>query len=123
LYGISLHGVPTIFAVFFWRMPTNSIWANTFSLFLMGFSICGPQTLVGLSGAEFGSRRATATGAGVTGLFGYLGEAVSGTGVGKIADKWGWNYVFLFFILCSIAGAFFFMLNWNKTSQKQWVKA
>jgi sugar phosphate permease len=89
----------------------------------MGFFIYGPQTLVGLSGAEFGSRRAAATGAGLTGLFGYLGGAVSGSGVGIIADKWGWNSAFLFFLLCAAAGAFFFMLNWDKTSQKYKVKA
>jgi phosphoglycerate transporter family protein len=113
-----------IFSLFvFWKMPTSSVWINTFFLFLMGFFIYGPQTLIGLSGAEFGSRRAAATGTGLTGLFGYLGGAVSGSGVGKIADKWGWNCVFLFFVLCSVAGAFFFMLNWNKTSQKYQIKA
>jgi phosphoglycerate transporter family protein len=116
--------VCSIFALFiFWKTPTNSVWINTFFLFLMGFFIYGPQTLVGISGAEFGSRRAAATGNGMTGMFGYLGGAVAGWGIGKIADKWGWDYAFLFFVACAAAGAFFFMLNWNKTSQRYKDKA
>lgn len=108
---------------FFWKVPSTSIWVNTMFFFIMGFFIYGPQTLVGISGAEFGSRRAAATGNGMTGMFGYFGGAVSGWGVGKIADSWGWDSAFLFFILCAAAGAFFFMLNWNKTSQKYKIKA
>ncbi len=113
-----------IFALLmFWAMPSNSTLVNTIFLFIMGFFIYGPQTLAGVAGAEFGSRRAAATGAGLTGTFGYLGSAVSGWGVGKIADKWGWNATFLFFVGCAAAGAFFFMLNWNKTSQRHRIKA
>ncbi|MDR1401671.1 MAG: MFS transporter [Puniceicoccales bacterium] len=107
----------------FWATPSSSMYVNTCLMFAIGFFIYGPQTLAGVSGAEFGSRRAAATGAGLTGTFGYLGSAISGWGVGKIADKWGWNAAFLFFILCAAAGAFFFMLNWNKTSQRHRIRA
>lgn len=108
---------------FFWKIPSQSVWMNTVVLFIIGFFVYGPQTLVGIAGAEFGSRRAAATGNGLTGMFGYFGGAVSGWGIGKIADKWGWDFAFLFFILCGMAGAFFFMLNWNRTSQKYKIKA
>ncbi|MDE6431979.1 MAG: MFS transporter [Opitutales bacterium] len=108
---------------FFWKTPSTSLAMNTVFLFIIGFFVYGPQTLVGIAGAEFGSRRAAATGNGMTGMFGYFGGAVSGWGVGKIADKWGWDFAFLFFILCGAAGAFFFMLNWNKTSQRYKIKA
>lgn len=93
------------------------------TFFLLGFFVYGPQTLSGLAGAEFGSKRAAAAGAGITGTFGYLGAAISGYGVGKIVDEWGWNSAFLFFIICAAAGAFFFMLNWNRTCQQHKVKA
>jgi phosphoglycerate transporter family protein len=110
--------VVLILALFmFWYMPSESIFVNTVFFFVIGFFIYGPQTLAGVSGAEFGSRRAAAAGTGLTGTFGYLGSAVSGWGVGKIADKWGWNATFIFFVFCAAAGAFFFMLNWNRTSQ------
>ena len=107
----------------FWAMPSNSTLVNTLFLFVMGFFVYGPQTLAGISGAEFGSKKAAATGAGLTGTFGYLGSAVSGWGVGKIADSYGWNATFLFFMICAVAGSFFFMLNWNQTSQRYKVKA
>jgi sugar phosphate permease len=106
----------------FWGMPSNSRVVNTVLLMLIGFFVYGPQSLAGVAGAEFGSRRAAATGAGLTGTFGYLGSAVAGFGVGKISDTWGWSAAFLFFVFCAIAGAFFFMLNWNKTSQHHRVK-
>ena len=101
----------------FWKLPVASQWVNTVFLFLMGFFIYGPQTLVGISGAEFGSKRAAAAANGLTGTFGYLGGAVSGVGVGKIADAYGWNAVFLFFGICAAIGLVFFILNWNQTSQ------
>jgi phosphoglycerate transporter family protein len=106
-----------ILALFmFWRMPSESIFINTAFFFVIGFFMYGPQTLAGVSGAEFGSRRAAAAGAGLTGTFGYLGSAVSGWGVGEIADKWGWDATFIFFAFCAVAGTFFFILNWNRTS-------
>jgi OPA family glycerol-3-phosphate transporter-like MFS transporter len=102
----------------FWQLETPSQTVNTIFLFLMGFFIYGPQTLVGISGAEFGSKRAAAAANGLTGTFGYLGGAVSGVGVGWIADSWGWNAVFLFFAICAVIGSFLFILNWKRTSQK-----
>jgi OPA family glycerol-3-phosphate transporter-like MFS transporter len=102
----------------FWQLPMPSQNMNTLFLFLMGFFIYGPQTLVGVSGAEFGSKRAAAAANGLTGTFGYLGGAVAGVGVGRIADSWGWNAVFFFFGICAVIGSFFFVLNWKRTSQK-----
>jgi sugar phosphate permease len=102
----------------FWKIPSSSQIVNTIFLFLMGFFIYGPQTLVGISGAELGSKRAAAAANGLTGTFGYLGGAVSGVGVGKVADLWGWDAVFLFFGICAVLGTFFFILNWNQNSQR-----
>ncbi|MDR2372018.1 MAG: MFS transporter [Puniceicoccales bacterium] len=102
----------------FWRISSSSQIVNTVFLFLMGFFIYGPQTLVGISGAELGSKRAAAAANGLTGTFGYLGGAVSGVGVGRVADLWGWDAVFLFFGICAILGTFFFILNWNQSSQR-----
>ncbi|MDR1458573.1 MAG: MFS transporter [Puniceicoccales bacterium] len=102
----------------FWKLPVMSQFVNMVFLFVMGFLIYGPQTLAGLSGAEFGSKRAAAAANGLTGTFGALGHAVSGIGVAKIADAWGWNATMVFFALCALMGMFFFILNWNSTAQK-----
>ena len=43
------------------------------------------------------------TAAGFTGFFGYVfGSAIAGTGVGWIADHWGWGGVFATMIVCCV---------------------
>jgi OPA family glycerol-3-phosphate transporter-like MFS transporter len=101
----------------FWKLPVISQFVNMAFLFVMGFLIYGPQTLAGLSGPEFGSKRAAAAN-GLTGTFGALGHAVSGIGVAKIADTWGWDATMIFFALCALMGTFFFVLNWNSAARK-----
>jgi sugar phosphate permease len=95
----------------FWIIPTMSVMVNTLLLFVIGFFVYGPQMLVGCAGAEFSSKRAAAAGNGLTGMFGYLGAAFSGWGIGKIVDTWGWNAMILFFVVCAVISTFFFMLN------------
>ncbi|MDR0351412.1 MAG: MFS transporter [Puniceicoccales bacterium] len=102
----------------FWKLSVISQFVNMAFLFIMGFLIYGPQTLAGLSGAEFGSKRAAAAANGLTGTFGALGHAVSGIGVAWIVDVWGWNATMVFFALCALGGMLFFILNWNSTARK-----
>ena len=50
--------------------------------------------------------------AGFTGFFGYVfGSAIAGTGVGWIADHWGWNGVFLAMIVCCLLTMIFSALT------------
>ncbi|MDR0728299.1 MAG: MFS transporter [Puniceicoccales bacterium] len=102
----------------FWWLPLRSATLNMVFLFILGFLVYGPQTLAGCAGAEFGSKRAAAAGNGLTGLFGYLGAAFSGWGVGKIVDVWGWDAMILFFSLCTAISMGFFMLNGQKARKK-----
>jgi len=95
----------------FWWLPTASTVVNSAFLFALGFLVYGPQMLAGCAGAEFSSKRAAAAGNGLTGMFGYLGAAFSGWGIGKIVDLWGWNAMILFFALCAMVSTFFFTLN------------
>ncbi|MDR0590246.1 MAG: MFS transporter [Puniceicoccales bacterium] len=115
--GCYFMGVLIILLFLFWRLQTASQAVNTALLFLIGFFLYGPQTLLGMSGAELGGKRAAAAANGLTGTFGYLGGAVAGFGVGKIADNWGWNAVFLFFEICALLGSFFFILNRHQSSR------
>ncbi|MDR0444713.1 MAG: MFS transporter [Puniceicoccales bacterium] len=95
----------------FWMVPTLSVITNTLFLFIIGFFVYGPQMLAGCAGAEFSSKRAAAAGNGLTGMFGYLGAAFSGWGIGKIVDMWEWNAMILFFAICAIISTLFFALN------------
>ncbi|MDR3317787.1 MAG: MFS transporter [Puniceicoccales bacterium] len=115
--GFYFMAVLIVLLFLFWHLPSSSQTLNSVLLILIGFFVYGPQTLLGMSGAELGSKRAAATANGLTGTFGYLGGAVSGIGVGKIADCWGWNAVFLFFGICALIGSLFFILNWRQSAR------
>ena len=82
-----------------------TFWAVT------GFLVYGPQTLGGLAGAEFGSKKAAAAAAGLTGTIGYLGGSCVGIGIPIIAKYWGWNSAYVAFIISSILGGVFFALT------------
>ena len=87
---------------------------GTIALMLAGFLIAGPQVLVGIALADFASKRAVGVATGFSGAMGYVfGAAVSGVGIGKMVDIWGWESAFMSFVFCALAGAFFFSLTWN----------
>lgn len=102
----------------FWLSPGTIPGLEFILLSLMGFLLYGPQVLVGVAAAEFGSRKAAASAAGLTGVFGYMGGAFSGVGVGFLADTWGWNAPILFFLGSAVIGTLLFILNWNRTQAK-----
>jgi OPA family glycerol-3-phosphate transporter-like MFS transporter len=53
-------------------------------------------------------KQAAGTAAGFTGFFGYVfGSAVAGTGVGWVADRWGWDGVFTTMVACCLLTIFF----------------
>ncbi|MEN9360551.1 MAG: glycerol-3-phosphate transporter [Verrucomicrobiota bacterium] len=84
------------------------LWIDYVALFVIGFFIYGPIMLIGLHALELVPKKAAGTAAGFTGFFGYVfGSAFAGTGVGWIADHWGWNGVFSAMALsCLLAIAF-----------------
>jgi OPA family glycerol-3-phosphate transporter-like MFS transporter len=97
-----------------WKVPAGHPWVDTVSLMLAGFLIAGPQVLVGIALADFASKRAVGVATGLAGVMGYMvGAAISGAGIGRIVDNWGWEGAFLVFVGCALVGAFFFSLTWN----------
>ena len=78
-----------------------------------GFFIYGPQALVGVAASNHATKKAAATANGLVGIFGYLSTAVSGLGVGWIADNLGWNYVFVGVIGIAVVGAVVFLMMWG----------
>ena len=110
-------GVLTLFLVYFWWVPPGHAVLDALALVAVGFLVYGPQMLVGVSAADFVSKKAVATATGLTGTFGYLGSSVCGVGVGVIVDRWGWDGGFVFFIGSAVIGMSLFMLTWNARSQ------
>lgn len=107
------------FSVFLlWYISASSVVLNTLILMLIGFFIAGPQILVGVAAADYASKQAASAANGFTGAFGALGGSFSGYGVGLIAQKWGWDYAFLFFCACALLSAFFFALTGRFAAKK-----
>jgi OPA family glycerol-3-phosphate transporter-like MFS transporter len=81
--------------VVYWLNGRGPLWIDYAALIAIGFLIYGPIMIIGLQSLDLVPKKAAGTAAGFTGLFGYVfGSAVSGTGVGWIADHWGWGGVF-----------------------------
>ncbi len=96
----------------FWQLGHTLASAAVF-LALAGFFIYGPQALIGITAANLATKRASATAAGFTGLFGYASTLVSGVGLGYAVQHYGWNAAFGLLLAMGALGTFCFMLAWS----------
>ena len=88
IYGLNIHG---------------PLWIDQAALIAIGFFIYGPIMIIGLHALDLVPKQAAGTAAGFTGFFGYVfGSASAGSGVGWIADHWGWGGVFATMIGCCL---------------------
>jgi OPA family glycerol-3-phosphate transporter-like MFS transporter/OPA family sugar phosphate sensor protein UhpC-like MFS transporter len=92
---------------------TEQGWALIAVLAMAGFFIYGPQALIGIAASNQATKKAAATANGLVGIFGYLSTAVSGLGVGWLADNYGWDYVFISVIAMAIIGILVFVAIWG----------
>jgi OPA family glycerol-3-phosphate transporter-like MFS transporter len=89
--------------VVYWFNMHGPLWIDYAALIAIGFLIYGPIMLIGLHALDLVPKKAAGTAAGFTGFFGYVfGSAIAGTGVGWIADHWGWNGVFITMVVCCV---------------------
>jgi OPA family glycerol-3-phosphate transporter-like MFS transporter len=89
--------------VVYWLNQHGPLWIDYAALFAIGFLIYGPIMLVGLHALDLVPKQAAGTAAGFTGFFGYVfGSAIAGSGVGWIADRWGWPGVFMTMVACCV---------------------
>ncbi len=87
----------------YWFNLTGPLWIDYAALIAIGFLIYGPIMIIGLHALDLVPKKAAGTAAGFTGFFGYVfGSALSGTGVGWIADNWGWSGVFSTMVVCCV---------------------
>ena len=89
--------------VVYWSNLHGPLWIDYAALIAIGFLIYGPIMIVGLHALDLVPKKAAGTAAGFTGFFGYVfGSAIAGTGVGWIADRWGWQAVFATMVACCV---------------------
>lgn len=101
--NILFMGLTLIGVVVYWLNANGPVWIDYVALFAIGFLIYGPIMIIGLHALDLVPKKAAGTAAGFTGFFGYVfGSAIAGTGVGWIADHWGWNGVFVTMVVCCV---------------------
>jgi OPA family glycerol-3-phosphate transporter-like MFS transporter len=89
--------------VAYWLNTGGPLWIDYAALIAIGFLIYGPIMIIGLHALDLVPKKAAGTAAGFTGFFGYVfGSALAGTGVGWIADRWGWSGVFVTMVACCL---------------------
>ncbi|MFZ9745559.1 MAG: MFS transporter [Opitutaceae bacterium] len=96
----------------FWQFAATPTTATAL-LAVAGFCIYGPQALIGITAANLATRRAAATAAGFTGLFGYASTLVSGWGLGLLVERAGWHTAFGALLGVGALGTFLFLLAWR----------
>jgi OPA family glycerol-3-phosphate transporter-like MFS transporter len=103
----------TLVAVVAYRLNMKGpLWLDYAALIAIGFLIYGPIMMIGLHSLDLVPKKAAGTAAGFTGLFGYVfGSAIAGSGVGWIADHWGWSGVFATMVVCCVLTIFFSALT------------
>jgi MFS transporter, OPA family, glycerol-3-phosphate transporter len=111
----------TLFAVIvYWLNGKGPLWIDYAALIAIGFLIYGPIMIIGLHSLDLVPKKAAGTAAGFTGFFGYVfGSAISGTGVGWIADHWGWGGVFTTMVGCCLLTIFFSALTLSHKAESE----
>lgn len=103
-----------IFAVaLFWYAPPGYAWLDSVSLFLIGMLVFGPQMLIGVAAAELSHKKAAATATGFAGWFAYMGAAVAGYPLGKIAQDFGWGGYFFAVASCCVIATLLLLPLWS----------
>jgi OPA family glycerol-3-phosphate transporter-like MFS transporter len=103
--------------VVYWLNINGPLWIDYAALIAIGFLIYGPIMIIGLHALDLVPKKAAGTAAGFTGFFGYVfGSAIAGTGVGWIADQWGWNGVFITMVVCCVLTIIFSAMTLGHTA-------
>ncbi len=91
--------VTLVGVVLYWLNPAGNPGIDFTLLFIIGFFIYGPVMLIGLFALDLVPKKAAGTAAGFTGLFGYVGGAVSANvAIGYAVDVAGWDAGFMLII-------------------------
>jgi OPA family sugar phosphate sensor protein UhpC-like MFS transporter len=114
LYAIAIIGALLLFST----LPNGYPLLDSMAIFLLGFTVFGPQMLIGVTAAEVTHKHAVATSNGFIGLGAYLGAAIAGYPLGKIAHELGWSGYFTALLGCAAIAVIMLLPMWGVTKPK-----
>ena len=92
-------GITLACVLIYWLNPAGNPGLDVAMLIAVGFFIYGPVMLIGLFALDLAPKKAAGTAAGFTGLFGYVGGAVSANvAIGYAVDVAGWDAGFILIV-------------------------
>lgn len=102
-----------IAVVVYWKNPAGNPMIDNLALIAIGFLIYGPVMLIGVQALDLVPKNAAGTAAGFTGLFGYLGGALTANIVmGYLIDTYGWDSSFGLLVAACILSIVFIGYTW-----------
>ena len=110
VFYMAMSGVSVLL---FWKVAGQSMMLNTLFLCTSGFFIYGPQCLISIAAANLATKRAAATAVGLTGFFGYASTTLSGWGLGKLVQTYGWDAGFIGMLIVAAIGTLACALGWK----------
>ncbi len=100
----------------FWFIPQGYIWLDSIVMFCIGFTIFGPQMMIGLAAAELSHKKAAASSTGFVGFFAYIGAAFAGYPLGSITQSLGWEGFYWALLICCIVSTLLLLPLWSITA-------
>ena len=83
-------------------------------LFIVGFLLYGPDSLVSATAAlDFGTKKGASTASGFINGLGSIGAIIGGTIPGFFKESWGWGGIFNFLALSALIAAVIMIPKWN----------
>ena len=110
---VCMAGAAVSIAVF-WGVPVSAPLVVKLMPFMMiGFSIYGPQALLGVATTQQATPRAAGVAGGFVGIFSYASTILSGIGFGFVAQQWGWNAAYASIFAAALVGGGVLALMWR----------
>ncbi len=98
----------------YWFNPPGNPGVDMAMLIGIGFLIYGPVMLIGVQALDLVPKKAAGTAAGFTGLFGYVGGAVSANIViGALVDHSGWDAGFALISAACVVAIILIAMTWK----------
>jgi len=109
-----IYMVLVMIAVFiYWKNPAGNPLIDNLALISIGFLIYGPVMLIGVQALDLVPKNAAGTAAGFTGLFGYLGGALTANIlIGYLVTEYGWDSSFQLLIVACILSIVIMAYTW-----------